>query len=57
MNRKSGVKFFNDLPTEQKKITVDKVTIMECDPESTSVNIQFFPKSNSIHYYALTVEL
>ena len=30
---------------------------MECDPASTSVAIQFFPKSKSVHYYALTKEL
>ena len=30
---------------------------MECDPESTLVTIQFFPKSNSVHYNALTMEL
>ena len=30
---------------------------MECDPESASVTCNFFPKSNSVHYYALTMEL
>ena len=34
----------------------DKVNIMECDPESTSVTIRFFSKI-SVHYYALTMEL
>ena len=29
-----------------QKIAADKVNIMECDPESTSVTINFFPKSN-----------
>ena len=28
---------------------------MECDQESASVTTQFFPKSNSVHYYALTM--
>ena len=40
-----------------QKIAADKVNIMECDPESTSVTIKFFSKSNSAHYYALTMEL
>ena len=40
-----------------QKIAADKVNIMECDPESTSVTIKFFPKSNSVHYYALTIEI
>ena len=41
-----------------QKIAADKVNIMECDPESTSVTIKFFfPKSNSVHYYAQTMEL
>ena len=30
-----------------QKIAADKVNIMECDPESTSVTIKFFPKSDS----------
>ena len=40
-----------------QKIAADKVNIMECDPESTSVTINFFPESNSVHYYELTMEL
>ena len=41
-----------------QKIAADKVNIMECDPESTSVISNFFfPKSNAVHYYALTREL
>ena len=40
-----------------QKIAADKVNIMECDPESTSVAIIFFPKSNSVYYYSLTMEL
>ena len=41
-----------------QKIVADKVNIIECDPESTSVIIKFFsPKSNSVHYYALIMEL
>ena len=57
-NRKSGVRFSNDLLDHRtQKIAADKVNIMECDPESTLVTIQFFPKSNSVHYYALTVDL
>ena len=40
-----------------QKIAADKVNIMECDPESTSVTIKFFPKSDSVHYYALTMEI
>ena len=28
-----------------QKIAADKVNIMECDPESTSVTSKFFPKS------------
>ena len=39
------------------KIAAGKVNIMKCDPESTLVTIKFFPKSNSVHYYALTAEL
>ena len=39
-----------------QKIAADKVNIMECDPESTSVTAKFFPESNSVDYYALTVE-
>ena len=38
-------------------IAADKVNITECDPESTSVTSNFFPKSNSVHYYAMTMEL
>ena len=37
-----------------QKIAADKMDFMECDPESASVTI-FFPKSNSVHYYALTM--
>ena len=40
-----------------QKIAADKVNNMECDPESPSVTIQFFSKSNSVHYYALIIEL
>ena len=40
-----------------QKIAADKVNIMECDPESTSVTSKFFSKSNSVHYYALTMEV
>ena len=40
-----------------QKIAADTVNIIECDPESTSVTINFFAKSNSVHYYALTIEL
>ena len=40
-----------------QKIAAEKVNVMECDPESTSVTIKFFPKSNPAHYYALTMEL
>ena len=40
-----------------QKIAAEKVNILECDPESTSVTINFFPKSNSVHYNALTMEL
>ena len=39
-----------------QKIAADKVNIMECDPESALVTIPFFPKPNSVHYYALTME-
>ena len=39
-----------------QKIAADKINIMECDPESTSVASKFFPKSNSVHYYVLTME-
>ena len=39
------------------KIAANKVNIMECDPESTSVTSNFSPKSNSVHYCALTMEL
>ena len=55
MNRESGVRFFAAL--RMQKIAADKENIMECDPESTSVTSKFFPKSNSVHYYALTMEL
>ena len=37
-----------------QKIAADKVNIMECDPEGA---LNFFPKSNSVHYCALTIEL
>ena len=40
-----------------QKIAADKVSIIECDPESASVTVKFFPKSNSVHYYPLTMEL
>ena len=40
-----------------QKIAADKVNIMEFDPESTTVTSNFSPKSNSVHYYALTMEL
>ena len=44
-----------------QKIATDKVhlwNIIEGDPESTSVaTVSFFPASNSVHYYALTMEL
>ena len=40
-----------------QKIAADKVNIMEYGPESASVTITFFPKSNSVHYYVLTMEL
>ena len=42
----------------QEIATCNKVNIMEiCDPESTLVTIKFFQKSNSVHYYTLTMEL
>ena len=31
--------------------------IMECDQESSSLTIKFFPKSNSVRYYALALDL
>ena len=40
-----------------QKIAADKVNVMECDPESTALTSKFFPKSNSAHYYALTMKL
>ena len=40
-----------------QKIAPDKVNVIECDAESASVTINFFPKSNLVHYYALTMEL
>ena len=41
-----------------QQIVADKANIMECDPESTSVTIIFFsPKSHSVHYHTLTMEL
>ena len=40
-----------------QKIAADKVNIMECNPESTLVTIKIFPKSDLVHYYALTMEL
>ena len=40
-----------------QKTAADKVNIMECDPESTSVTMKYFPKSDSVHYYALIMEL
>ena len=49
------VRFITELRTQ--KIAADKANIMECDPESASVTSKFFPKSNSVHYYALTMEL
>ena len=49
--------FYNELAAKKaQKIAADKVNIMECDPESTSVTKQIFPKRNSVHYHALTVE-
>ena len=39
-----------------QKIAADKVHILECYPESPLVTIQFFPKSNSVRFYALTME-
>ena len=44
---------FYQAALRMQQITADKVNIMECDPESTSVTIIFLPKSNSVHYYAL----
>ena len=38
-----------------EKIAFDKVNIMKCDPESSSVTIKFFSKS-IVQYYALTME-
>ena len=40
-----------------QRIAADKVNIMECDPESTSMTTKFFPKSNSVHYDAMNMEL
>ena len=40
-----------------QKIATDKVNIIKYDPESTSVTSNFFPKSNSVHYYTLAMEL
>ena len=47
-----GVKVIYWVALRMQKIAADRVNIMECDPESTSVTINFFPKSNSVHYYA-----
>ena len=53
-----GVRFLQSCSQNAElKIAADKVNIMECDPESTSVTSKFFPKSNSVHYYALTMKL
>ena len=40
-----------------QKTAADKLNNMECDPESASVTTKVFLKSNSVHYYALTIEL
>ena len=50
-------KVFYCAALRMQKIAAEQVNIMKCDPESTSVTIKFFPKSNSVHYYALTMEL
>ena len=55
-NRESGVRFLLSC-SRMQKIEADKVNIMECDPKSTSVTSKFFPKSNSVHYDALTMEI
>ena len=43
-NRGSGVRFFQLAAHRTHKIASDKVSIMECDPESPSVTVQFFPE-------------
>ena len=40
-----------------QKTATDKVNITECHPKSTLITINFFPKSYSVYYYALTMEL
>ena len=40
-----------------QKIAANNVNITEFDPESTSVTSRFFPKSNLVHYYTLTMKL
>ena len=57
MNREAGVRFLYRAALRMQKIAADKLNIMERDPELTSVTTNFFPKSNSVQYYALTMEL
>ena len=40
----AGGKVFYWAALKMQKIAADKVNIMECDPESTSVTINFFSK-------------
>ena len=56
LRTESRCKVFYRAALRMQKIAADKVNIMECDPESTSVTAKFFPESNSVDYYALTVE-
>ena len=57
LRTKSRVRFSAVPALRMQKIAADKVNIMECNPESTSLTMKFFPKSSSVHYYALTMEL
>ena len=49
--------WLNSSSHRTRKIAADKVNMMDCDPESASETIKFFPKSNLAHYYAPIVKL
>ena len=43
-NRELGQGFLLSFTLRMQKIAADKVNIMECDPQSTSVTSKFFSK-------------
>ena len=55
LRTESWGKVFHWANLRMKKIVADKLNIMECDPESSSVTSEFFTKTNSVHYYTLAM--